>query len=265
MTRAPRLTVEDMKCGIYDEAAHLRAGSRSSSGSSLALALIEVDGDRLAVHRGRPLHAGRRAVRAHPEHLCARRDQGHGLPLRRHALSASLCGVRPPRQPAVRHALGQQCRPVRSGFPRRQADRPLRRHADRRLGRLAARPEPEAAGAALSRGGAEQEIRQPQRQAVDGAGRRRRRLEGAAAVHPVLALCQLGRRHDHRWAASTSTTTSGRMRTERLEGAGLQLPGGQSVRRRREFRRRGDRLGDGAHGRHAGAQSRSWASRMRPT
>ena len=57
--------------------------------------------------------------------------------------------------------------------------------------------EPEAAGAALPRGGAEQEVRQPQRQALDGAERRRRRLEGAAALHPVLALRQLGRRHGH--------------------------------------------------------------------
>ena len=44
---------------------------------------------------------------------------------------------------------------------------------------------------------------------------------------------------------------------ERLEAPASQLPRGQSVRRRREFRRRGDRLGDGPHRRHAGAQSRA--------
>ena len=44
--------------------------------------------------------------------------QGTRLPLHRHALSASLLGVRASRQPAVRHLVGQQCRPVRSRLPR---------------------------------------------------------------------------------------------------------------------------------------------------
>ena len=103
-------------------------------------------------------------------------------------------------------------------FPDRQARRPLRRHAERRLGRLAARAELDAAGAALSRGGAEQEIRQPQRQAVAGAERRRRRLEGAAVLHPVRAVCHLGRRRGQPRAASTSTITSGRRWTSGWSG-----------------------------------------------
>ena len=57
--------------------------------------------------------------------------------------------------------------------------------------------ERQAARAALSRGGAEQELRQPQRQAVPGAEWRRRRLEGAAVLHPVRALCHLGRCRGH--------------------------------------------------------------------
>ena len=68
------------------------------------------------------------------------------------------------------------------------------RHVDRRVGRLPAGAEPAASRAALPRGGAEQELCQPQRQAMDGAERRRRRLEGAAAFHPLLPLCRVGRR-----------------------------------------------------------------------
>ena len=102
-------------------------------------------GHRLALCRGWPLYAGRRAVRAHAEHLRARHDQGHGLPLHRHALPASLRGVRPACQPAVRHPLGQQCRPVRAGLSRGQAQRLLRRHDHRRFGRLLSRRQPESA------------------------------------------------------------------------------------------------------------------------
>src|SRR5229473_3619760 len=76
---------------------------------------------------------------------------------------------------------------------RGQAQRPLRRHDHRWFGRLLSGREPERADPALSRGGAEQPICEPQWQAVDGAGRRRRRVEGAPRVHHLLALCQRGR------------------------------------------------------------------------
>ena len=116
-------------------------------------------------------------------------------------------------------------------FPTVKPSRLLRRDADRRLGRLAARPEPGAAGAALPRGGAEQEIRQPQRQAVAGAERRRRRLEGAAAFHPVLPLCQLGRRDDLAGRLQRALLLPALF--ERAAGKPrLQLPGGQSFRGR---------------------------------
>ncbi len=126
-------------------------------GFIIALAAGRGHGDRLALSRGWPPHAGGRAVRAHPEHLRARHDPGHGLPLHRHALSASLLGVRASRQPAVRHLVGQQCRPVRPRLPDRQARRPLRRHDQRRFGRGLSRRQPETALSALSRGGAEQD------------------------------------------------------------------------------------------------------------
>ena len=70
-------------------------------------------------------------------------------------------------------------------------------HAGRRVGRLAARAEQAPPAPRYPRGGAEQAIRQPQRQAVAGAERRRRRVEGAAVLHPVLAVCHVGRRDDH--------------------------------------------------------------------
>ncbi len=188
-------------------------------------------GHRLALCRGWPLYAGGRAVRAHAEHLRARHDQGHGLPLHRHALPASLRGVRPACQPAVRHPLGQQCRPVRAGLSRGQAQRPLRRHDHRRFGRLLSRRQPESADPQLSRGGAQQELCEPQRQAVDGARRRRRRVEGAAAVHHVHALCQLSRCPGEPGRLQRALLfRAGRRQASR--SAGFQFHGGQSSRRR---------------------------------
>ena len=100
--------------GRRDEAAHLRLDIASSSASCWRSPLIEVTAIAwLYLEDGR-YTSGRRALRAHAEHLCARLDQGHELPLRRHALSASLSGVRASRQPAVRHAQRQQYRPARA-------------------------------------------------------------------------------------------------------------------------------------------------------
>ena len=59
-------------------------------GIVVALASDRGHGDRLALFRGWPLYAGGRAVRAHPEHLCAGCDQGHGVSLHRQSLSAPL-------------------------------------------------------------------------------------------------------------------------------------------------------------------------------
>jgi len=53
-----------------------------------------------------------------------------------------------------------------------------------------------AAGPAVSLGGAQQALCQPQRQAVPGAERRRRLVEGAAPLHHVHALFGLGRPGD---------------------------------------------------------------------
>ena len=104
----------------------------------LALAVVEVTAIAwLYIEDGRYTPAAELYERTQNTYV---RDATKGVvPLRRHTLPASLCGVRPPRQPAVRHVVGQQCRPVRPRLPGRQADRPLRRPADRRLGRLAAR------------------------------------------------------------------------------------------------------------------------------
>ena len=85
---------------------------------------------------------------------------------------------------------------------------------------------------------------QPQRQALDGAGCRRRRVEGAAVVHRVCDVCHRGRcPHQPQRLQRALLLPAEDGPAPRRPGG--QLPGSQSVRRRREFRRRRDRLGDG--------------------
>ena len=67
----------------------------------------------------------------------------------------------------------------------------------------------------------------------------------ATSVDAVITLGGFNEHYDFRPYAARAAGS-----------ARLQLPRGQSFRRRREFRRRGDRLGDGTHRRHPGAQSR---------
>ena len=82
----------------------------------------------------------------------------------------------------------------------------------------------------------------PTGQAVPGAERRRRCMEAAAGLHPVRALLELGRRRGHaRWLQRALYVLEGHQGA--AGAAAQQLPRRQSLRRRREFWRRRDRLG----------------------
>ena len=225
-------------------------------GIVLALAAIEVDGHRLALSRGRPLHARPTSCSsARRTPTCATSTKGTTCryvdTLYPHPYLAFVHHGNPPCGLPNVNNIGL----LNTDFPTVKRDRPLHRAGDRRLGRLAARrrtwppPAPRFLEEELNKhyvspngkpflvlNGGDGAWKEPQSFILFSMyatlGRRRDRARRLQRALLVLAL--------HRGAAGA---------------AAQQLHRRQSVRRRREFRRRRDRLGDGPARRLAGADA----------